>query len=210
MNLPPKLQQLVKLSSDLDELADLLQHIENDPQECVLLPHALTLCSQNQIEHMCAYCIELLPVEIGGVLIAALSVEQKKQIEKSSAIRLPVALAGEYGDTAWIEFLQERWPELIQNCVENSIGIFQKTAAEEKRMLQIIPNMLKDALITTIQEKVLISYIDNLTTQQLRLYVQANDENNRLAHPKLRARHEYILLQDATKEINAPRRHIKI
>lgn len=211
MKLPPKLQQLVQLSSDLDELADLLHHIQNSPQELSLLPHALALCSYKQIEEMSAYCVEILPVEIGGVLIGALSTEQKSQIEKSSAIRLPVALAGEYGDTPWIEFLQQHWPQLIHNCVENSVAIFQKTAKEEARMLQIIPNMLKDALITTIQEKVLLSYIDNLTTQQLALYVKANDDNNRSAHPQLRARHEYLLLNDATKEMShAARRPIKI
>lgn len=211
MKLPPKLQQLIQLSTDFDELADLLHHIQSNPQEVALLPHALTLCSNKQIEHMCAYCIETLRQEIGGVLIEALSDEQKSQMEKSNALRVPVALAGEYGDTSWIEFLQQHWPEVIRNCVENSIGIFQKTAKEEARMLQIIPNMLKDALITNIQEKVLISYIDNLTTEQLTLYIKANDDHNRMAHPELRSRHEYLLLKDATKEMShAARRHIKI
>lgn len=211
MKLPPNLQQLVQLSADLDGLTDLLHHIGNDSQELTLLPHALTLCSNEQIEQMCAHCIEVLPVEIGGVLIAALSSEQKSQIEKSGTVRLPVALVGEYGDTPWIECLRNYWPQIIQNCVENSISIFQKMAKEEVRILKIIPNMLKEALVTTIQEKVLLSYIDDLATEQLALYVKANDDNNRTAHPELRARHEYLLLKDATKEMSqAARRQIKI
>lgn len=205
------LQQLKALHSNLDDLATVLHQISNDPQALAALPAVVASCPTEQVERWCEYCLETLNADVGGVLITAISTGQKAVLQQSSSICMQVALIGEYGTHDWIETLQTHWPEIIHQCLDNAVRIFEKRAVEEKNLLGLMPSILKDALITVIQEKVLRNYMECLTSDQLTRYLEANVENNREADPVLRSYHEHKLLTQATKDLGTePYRRIKL
>ena len=205
------LHNLKALSSNLDELGTILHQIQNDPQALASLPAVLASCPDTRVEQWCEHCLETLNPDLGSVLIAALSPSQKSSLEQSSSVRMQVALIGEYGYEEWIDILKIHWPEIVVACVDNAIRIFEARAAEEKKVLQIVPNIEKGALITCIQEKVLRNYMDLLSSEHLTRYIQANIKNDREPDATLQSFHERLLLTHATKDFGTePHRRIKI
>lgn len=205
------LQQLKSLTWDFDDLATILNQIENNPQAQASLPAFLTSCADTQVEQWCTHCLDMLPANVGCILITAVPPEQKEALQKSSDIRMQVALIGEYGAQEWIDVLKKHWPEIINLCLDNAVQIFEKHAAEEKKWTGSMPNIMKDVLVTCIQEKVLRNYIDFLTSDQFTRYFEANAKNNRESDPVLRSHHQHMLLTQATQELGCVSlRRIKI
>lgn len=213
MNVLTQLQILAQTAqTDCEQLPDILHAILDSGTSHEVFASVVQNANIDAIDQWCTYLLENSEAPLGELLFAALSSEQKESMQKCSSVRLPVALIGEYHQSEWIEVLQQHWPEIIDLCVENAVLIFEKQAASEKQMLALIPSLTSACLITGIQEKVLLSYMDNITLPQFARYIQANTDNNREPHPTLVSHHQKTLLTEVTApytQTSAPRR-IKI
>lgn len=213
MNALTQLQILAQTAqTDCEQLPDILRAILDSGTSHEVFTSVVQNAHIEAIDQWCTYLLENSEACLGELLFAALSSEQKKSLEKCSSVRLPVALIGEYHQSEWIEVLQQHWPEMIDLCVENAVRIFEKQATSEKSILALMPSLGRTGLITGIQEKVLLSYIDNITPAQFTRYMHANTANNREANEFLVAHHQKAQLTEATAPYiqNRTPRRIKI
>ena len=213
MNALNQLQDLANThNTDCERLSAILYDILNSDTSFEVFASVVQNSPIEVVIQWCEHLLESSSGELGDLLVPALSPAQKEVLQQYSSIRLQVALIGEYHATDWIAVLQQQWPEIIDVCLENAVAIFEKQAVQEKRLIALMPSLGEMGLVTAIQEKVLLSYIDNLTPAQFERYIQANSDNNRTANPTLVSRHQKRLLTDATDayaQDAAPRR-IKI
>lgn len=213
MNALTQLQDLANThNTDCEQLPDILYSILKSDTSFEMFASVVQNSPIELVTNWCVHVLEHSSGELGELFLPALSAAQKEVLQQCSSIRLQVALIGEYHSADWIAVLQQQWPEIIDLCLENAVAIFEKQAVQEKRIIALMPSIGDMGLITGIQEKVLLSYIDNLTTPQFERYIQANTDNNRPTNLVLVSRHQKRLLTDATDvyaQDAAPRR-IKI
>lgn len=200
-------------SSDFNELSKLLRElrrVHGDETPKVLFS-VVENWSHETIECACAHLMEMGEAEEGALLISVLTADHKHALQTSD-LRLQTALLGEYRHQQWVDTLVAHWPELVVLCLDNAIAIFEKQIGVEGELLKVIPTLSEGARITCIQEKVLCSYMELMSSEHYFRYMQSNQQHNRQPCEILVAPYQHKML---TQEIegyaqNAPLRRIKL